>query len=201
MAEDKGAISVYLCEGMVATVDDVVAFLFGMLDASEKIPPHTSTEEAWYLTVCLKLKEIASAKQQPVWIAIDDLGRDPDGKQLLFPEVQKFCDHFALCMTNPAFSRWFRLLLIDYPEGPVPARWKNDFWREVRISSADIQLEHVIEALQAWRATYRFAILDDTLSKLAAGIFAAADGDTPSHRLQRIHDALNETLHALDQAT
>jgi hypothetical protein len=202
MAKDNGAIPVYLCQEIVATVDEVVSWLFGALDASDKIPSRNSTEDAWYRTVCLKLKEIASINKKPLWIAIDDLGRDPNGEQLMDPAIREFCNQFALNMMNPVFYKWFRLLLIDYPDGAVPARWKSDFWQEARTSLADIKLEHVVELLEIWRATYQYNIIDADLLNLAQTILAASDvpaagNNAPYPPLRRIHDALTKTRSTL----
>ena len=51
---------------------------------------------------------------------------------------------------HPAFRQWFRLMLIHYPEGPVPTKWASEFWVEERTSAEDIKQEHVVTLLQEW---------------------------------------------------
>jgi hypothetical protein len=206
-ARDNGAISVYLCDGMVVTVDDVIQQLFSALEALERIPPRDTTTEAWYRIVCVKLQEEASKKNRPVWITVDDLGPTEDGAPLLDPEIRKFCDQFALNMVNPFFRKWFRLMLIHYPDGSVPTRWRRDFWSEDRTNERDVQQPHVVELLRSWSVAHDHKIIEDELTSLAAEVVAKADAPVaPSMgassslpRLQRIHDALTEMLRDLER--
>jgi adenosyl cobinamide kinase/adenosyl cobinamide phosphate guanylyltransferase len=200
-ARDQGALPVYLCEGIVATVDDVVRELFSALDASSEIPPRLTTEDAWYRVVCSKLRELASSKQRPLWIAVDDLGPAADGGPLLDSQIKQFCDQMALNMVNPAFRQWFRLMLIHYPDGQVPTRWKRDFWTEDRTNPMDVRQADVEVLLREWSSRHE-TIIEDELTTLAAAVLARADApETPDEaeapRLQRLHDALVETLNTL----
>ena len=54
-------------------------------------------------------------------------------------------------MRDPAFSQWFRLMLINYPDG-TPTEWTQDFWTEPDnpIDENDIQASHVADCLLAW---------------------------------------------------
>jgi hypothetical protein len=170
------------------------------LGASEQIPPRTSTEDAWYRAVCVRLQEVANRKGQPLWIAIDDLGVGQDGAPLLDAEIRKFCDQLVLNMPNPAFRRWFRVMLINYPSGPVPTRWRSDHWDEDRTSEADLRQEHVAQLLRVWAERRGHSILEGDLTKLATEVISRAEdpsGEGSKQRLQRIHDALKETLRGL----
>ena len=86
-----------------------------------------------------------------LWIAIDDLGVDEDDMPLLDAKIKEFCDQFALLMMNPAFRKWFRLMLIHYPDGDVPIKWSHESWKEDSPKISDIQEEDVMDFLRWWR--------------------------------------------------
>jgi hypothetical protein len=142
----------------------------------------------------VKLREVAASKNRQLWIAIDDLGVDEDDAPLLDPEIRKFCDQFALNMMNPVFRKWFRLMLIHYPDGPVPTKWRHEFWKEDRPSVTDIQPNHVMDFLRWWRtARASRTILDDEMSSIAHEVISQADTDE-AQRLYLIHSALSEAV-------
>lgn len=207
-AKDGGAKVVYLFEGIVASVDDVVGQLFSALEATSEIPPVTTTRQAWYQAVCVKLQDLAARKQQRIWIAVDDLGPGPGQPPapLLDREIREFCDQFALNMPNPLFADWFRLMLIHYPDGDVPTRWRHEFWSEDRTSEADVQQPHVEEFLRSWAAHRDRNLLDEQVTSLAAAIIAKADepqppGNNAVPRLKQLHDAVEETLRDLERGS
>lgn len=198
-AQDRGATPVYLCDGIVATVDETILQLFSALEASNQIPARNTTDDAWYKAVCFKLQELAAAKKQPLWIAVDDLGPAPDGGPLLDQEIRRFFEQFALNMLNPAFRRWFRLLLIHYPDGPVPTKWRREFWAEDRTSAGDITADHVAGLLREWTAAHERTLIEDELLDLAKNVIDKADADlaqgaADASRPQLIHDTLVEML-------
>jgi hypothetical protein len=150
---------------------------------------------------------IASDKKQQLWVAIDDLGgeNEPDGAPLLDPQIAAFAGQFVLNMANPAFGQWFRLMLIHYPDGPVPTRWLREVWDEDRPTDADVTEEDVQEYLRDWAAEQDRTFLDDELAALAEQVMAKVDApDSPVEavlpRLQRLHDTLTETLRTQVQA-
>jgi len=142
-ATKLGAQYLYLFDGLVSNVNDLVLQLFVAFEASDEIPPRNTTENAWYKLVCAKLQEIASSKKQALWIAIDDLGLDEKEVPLLDQDIRNFCNQFALNMMNPLFRKWFRIMLIDYPEGPVPTKWTSEIWTEDRTSSRPKKIKSV----------------------------------------------------------
>lgn len=201
-ATDKGSQPVYLYPEIVPTVLDLINQLFSSLGAMDQIPPAFTTDEAWYRTACTKLMDICTKQNKRLWIAVDDLGPDPQGVPLVDAEVKKFCDVFALNMLNPPFRKNFRLMLIHYPEGTTPTKWKREFWTEERTSETDVKQEHVQELLKKWAITKDKTIVEDQLKKLADEVIANAEAplpanETPQPRLQRIHDELKKKLDEL----
>lgn len=200
-AQAQGALVVYVDRDLIATVDELILQLFSALESSDKIPPRPTTDDAWYRAVCIKLAEVAAIKRRQLWLAVDDLGPAPDGAPLLDPEVRRFCDQLALTMKNPVFRQWFRLMLIHYPDGPVPTRWEQGTWVEERTSEADIQQTHVLDQIRAWLTANGRSALEEELKKLADDVIAAADAppaaDDARPRLRRLRDALSATLTAL----
>jgi hypothetical protein len=200
-AEDTGAKPVYMYAETVATVDHVVEELFGALGAADEVPPRDTTSHAWYMTVCRKLGYVAGQKNQRLWVAVDDLGAasDEDGAPLLDPEITRFCGQFVAHMANPAFGRWFRLMLIHYPDGPVPTRWLRDVWREDRPRGDEGDQQDVDDYLRDWAAAQDGKTLpDDERKAWAAKVIAQVDAPPPEQanlpRLQRLHDKLAEIL-------
>jgi hypothetical protein len=151
-AEEAGAASVYLYAPQVATVADVIWYLFDALDAADELPECDTTGPAWYAEVCRRLGTVARRRERVLWVAIDDLAASEDGAPLLDPEIAAFCQQFVLQMPNPAFGKWFRLMLIHYPDGAVPTRWLRDVWAEDRPEVGSVQQEHVEAFLLEWAA-------------------------------------------------
>jgi hypothetical protein len=58
-ATDENAQSVYICDGMVGALDDVVRELFGALNAQSKIPPVDETDSGYHAKVWSTLREVA----------------------------------------------------------------------------------------------------------------------------------------------
>lgn len=198
-ARDKASEPVYLYPEAVPTVRDLVDNLFSALGAMDQIPPAFTTDEAWYRTACTKLNDVCTKQKKRLWIAVDDLGPDAEGVPLVDAEVKKFCDVFALNMLNPPFRKNFRLMLIHYPEGTTPTKWKREFWAEERTSEADVKQEHVQDLLKKWAITKDKTIVEDQLKELAGEVIAKAEAPLPANeppqpRLQRIHDELKKKL-------
>jgi hypothetical protein len=201
-ARDRGAEFVYITSGTVASVKNVIERLFSTLGAFDEIPPTYSTDMAGYMTLCFKLQSVAVRARKQLWIAIDDLGHGPDGAPLLSPEIKEFFDQFALQMIDPSFSNWFRLMLIHYPEGKLPTKWKREILTEDRPSDADVQQADVAELLREWADANGRSIVQADLLELASDVIANADAPLPPEaepvsRLQRINDELSRVLGGL----
>jgi hypothetical protein len=199
VARKRGALTVYLSNGMVTKVNEVVTRLFSTLEASDKIPKLDSTPDAWYEAVCSALLEATKRKQRPLWIAVDGFAGGATGKPPFDTPVRDFFDHFALNLMDPAFGEWFRLMLIHYPDGPEPAKWESDFWTVDRTSVADIQQEHVVALIQNWLRAHDRKMLDDEVVELAKSVIAKADappppGVTSPPRLRIIHNVVTELI-------
>ena len=198
-ARDRGAVFVYIASGMVVTVGHVVERLFSAVGAHNEIPPTFTTDMAGYITVCFKLQSVALRGGKQVWIAVDDLGPGPDGVPLLSTEIREFFDQFALQMMDPSFSTWFRLMLIHYPEGKLPTKWKREILTEDRPNEADVQVGEVAEVLREWAEAHGRNIVEAELLELAADVMESAQappepGADPASRLQRINEELSRTL-------
>ncbi len=207
LARSHGADSIFLFEGLVSTADDVLDTLFAAMEGLDRKPALTTTQDAWFRLACTRLLELAERRRRLLWVVVDDLGTTDDGPRL-DPTVRAFFDQFALAMANPAFAKWFRLVLIDYPDGPIPTRWKP-FWVADRLTEAEVDKDAISEFVLAWArrrkkavsnvqademATNIVASVDAALAAPAAGAAEAAPG--PS-RLTRIHEALTAALEAL----
>ncbi|MDX8148791.1 hypothetical protein SK854_42210 [Lentzea sp. BCCO 10_0061] len=201
MARTWGADPVYLFDGLVATVDDVVKKLFAVLRTVDDVPPRgDSTMDAWFRDVCFKMQELAAARGRPLWIAVDDLGVAADGTPLLDQEIRRFFDQFALNLVDSSFSAWFRLMLIHYPEGPVPTKWEQDLWHEERTDEADVRQEHVADLIRSWSAARSRKVLEEEVLELAGQVIETAEARPPGNgcRLRHIKNALEATLRNLE---
>ena len=155
----------------------------------------------------MKLGELALRKDRRLWVAIDDLGHHPaTAATLMDREIRVFCDRFAAMMANPAFGQRFRLMLIQYPDGPTPTKWRSEVWTEDRPCEKPIEREHVVQFLAAWTQGRGQPQFEHDLETWAAEVVAEADAaprsdEAPSARLQRLHDALVDRMRALERAT
>lgn len=193
LAQALGEECIYLCDGLVGTVDDVMDLIFAPLRG--KVPVRLTTPDAWFRKVCAAMIGLAGKRRQRYWIVCDDLGVGTDGPRL-DPLIRQFFDQVALSMLNPAFSKWFRLLLIDYPDGPLPTKWKG-FWLEERTAQADLHAGELSKFLAQWANRKKKLLAEDEAKKFAADILTKADAPASAEtrpRLERIHDELLAVL-------
>jgi hypothetical protein len=201
-AKEQGAEVTYITQGLVATVGEVVNRLFGLFDSKDLIPPVATTPDAWYGSVVTELRAAAVRRQRALWIAVDDLGPGEDGiTPMLDPTIRAFFEVFALQLVDPAMSRWFRLMLIHYPDGRVPTRWNSDLWREDRTDREAVQAKEVAEVLRERLADRKVTAADDTVKGWAEQVIAAAADAPGEDRLRLIHQALVSRLRALAGGT
>lgn len=198
MATALGAKCIYLFDGIVSTLDEVLEQLFTGVGDATAVPARLESEDAWFKRACVKLQAVAQKNGQVCWIVADDLGLLPTGPRL-DPQIRQFFEQFALSMANPAFARWFRLVLIDYPDGPVPTKWKS-FWVEDRTQPAEVDEKSIADFVLNWAARKKKKLGADDAQKLAVDILANVSQPTlpdgPS-RLARIHQALEAALEKL----
>lgn len=192
--------AIYVCEGLVATVDDVIKALFDKLQAPDLLPPKDTSTDAWYRAVCSKLVIAAARNNTRWWIAVDDLGPGEGGAPLLDAEIRRFFEHFAFEMVDPELRRWFRLMLIGYPEGAVPTRWKREQWREDRPDTSAPTQDHLIAMLRARSGASGLGIHEDTARAVADKVLAIGAAASPDEKLFAIHDALDAELAAFGGA-
>ena len=196
-ADSLGEECIYLCAGLIATAEDALEMVFAPLDGS--VPPKLTTDAAWYQKASTEMMRLAGKKQQRFWIVVDDLGATTEGP-LLDDQIRELIDKIALNMINPAFARWFRLVLIDYPDKPVPTKWKG-FWLEDRPSETHIQADKVAHFMRRWADRKKQKVLsEDEALKLAQTLLGRVDAPTSGDsrpRLERIHDELEIVLDGL----
>ena len=194
----RGAEVVYLAEGIVSTVDEVAQMLFGAYDV-DALPPRDTTEEAWYRTICVELKKLASSHRRPLWIVADSLGDDTSGNPLLDPEIVRFLEHFAMLLSSPMIGRWFRLMLINYPDKAIPTKWAPELYREDNPSDLDIEVPDVEDGIREWLRSSGRTVHEQQLRKLAHSVMEMAElDDTGSCRLRRISSAFSIHVAALE---
>lgn len=193
LADDLGASSVYLFEGIVSTVEEVVEQLFAMVGGSDLVPPRLGSEEAWFKKVCLKLQELAQARKEVIWIVADDLGEDENGPRLDIT-IRRFFEQFVLTMANPAFARWFRVILLDYPDGAVPTKWRN-VWCEDRPDAGEIDEDVLKDFLVKWANIKQKNLGNEKAAEIAAEIIAKVTA--AEQKLPLIHSELNGVLESL----
>lgn len=194
LAASRGEQCIYLNEDIVRNLEDVLENLFLTIGgAGAKRPEPMETPVAWYQRVCTNLIPLGS-RQGPWWIVIDDLGAGDDGPRF-DPEIKDFFDQFALAMKNPAFARWFRLVLIDYPDGRLPTRW-SDFWEEDRPDAAHLDTGAISRFVVEWAQRQNKQMGPDDAERFARQVMAAVDmaTDPEKSRLQSIHEAIVQAL-------
>ena len=201
-ARENGADVTYIFDGTAGSVRWVIDKLFSALQASDRIPPEDTSPHAWYRSVFNRLMEAAARRGRPLWVAVDDLGPGPDGVPRLDTEIRAFFDQLALHLLDPAMHRWFRLLLIHYPEGPLPTKWERELWEEDRTDAGDVQADDIISVLHEWASDHHKQLLETEATRLAGEVIAVADSprDTAragTPRLRRIQDELTAVLRNL----
>ncbi len=198
IARDKGAEVVYLYDGIITTLQEAIENIFSALGAgSDKIPQQLSTDEAWYKAVCIKMKELATAQNKKIWIVADDLGYI-NGGPILDTRIRMFFEQFTLFLQDSSFSKFFRLMLINYAEPTTPTKWKSHMWTEVKANENDIQQNHVEDFLKDWAAFQKITILEQDLKAVAGEIIEQSqnppEGIIGHSRLERIHEILTLKL-------
>jgi len=174
LARGLGAECVYLFEGYVADVDAVLDQLFAALGNSAAKPTVLETTTAFYMRVCNKLQETAIKQNKQLWVVVDDLGAGPDGAPLLDKEILAFFNQFGLSMANPSFAKWFRLVLLDYPDTGVPTKWK-DVWVEDRTAPGEADTTAVSQFLEQWAARKNKKIVAADAKKFVDDVVAKVD--------------------------
>ncbi len=210
VARTMGEECIYLYEGNISTIRDVVDELFTTFGATAEekaaVLDQTSTDDGWFLTVCRRLGALGAKKSQVSWLVIDDLGEDETGPRL-DPMIRRFADQVVVSMANPAFAKWFRIVLLDYPDRGsrsrgvgVPTKWR-DVWDEDRPDVAEVDAAALEDFILLWARRKNKNIGEDDAKKFAADVIAAVEEETgaddPPSRLKSIHDALQATLETL----
>lgn len=163
----------YLYDGNVTSVGTALRHIFNALEKPKAIPKQNSSPNAWYADCFFEMQVIAGerakAGRKRLWIVIDDLGETQYGPKL-DPEIKGFFEQFALQMANGAFSQYFRLVLIEYPRGPVPTKWKRGSWLEDDTRESPPKTEDLADFLRQWGDDHNKAIGEDDAERLSKDI-------------------------------
>jgi hypothetical protein len=192
-AEALGHECIYLCQGIIATVEDTLNMIFASLGAPS--PPRLTTEAAWFQKACADMLLLASQKQKRYWVVADDLGATDEGP-LLDDLIRQLFDKMALNMLNPVFANRFKLVLIDYPDR-VPTKWEDDFWVEDRPTEEQVKAVAVAEFLRRWVERKGKVLPEVEVLKLAEDVIAIVEAPVHGETrpwLKRIHDELSAVL-------
>jgi hypothetical protein len=185
----------YLGSGSIGTADDALRLIFREVGEP---PARQTTENASFAAACRALAEHYEQRRMQRWIVVDDLGVR-DGVSLLDPEVRELCEQIVLQMQDPKVARWIRLVLIDYPEGPLPTRWRK-CWMEDRVVESEIDDQAVGEFLLRWARHNRKILPDMQAGSLATRVVLRAEANAANDgcaRLGHIHDGLSQLLEKL----
>jgi hypothetical protein len=200
-AMERGALATFMDRDMVGSVDEVIKKLFGIYNARHRIPDgEDQSTDAWYRAVCTELTLVASNAVSPrqLWIAVDDLGFQPDGvTPLMDPEIRNFFNQFVMLLSDPLAYPWFRLMLIHYPI-TEPASWKRmGLLDEDRTAVHDVCKDHVVEVIREWLRDRGEQQLDVYIDRTASEVIAYADSPPPENTkpwLELIHEELKRRL-------
>lgn len=192
-AKSLGDKPFLIVAGMFPSVEGVIGKIFDILDG--EVPAGLSTDPAWYSTVCSKMIRFAEkGKYRRYWIIVDDLQR-------MDQNIRRFFEQAVLNMVDDAFSSRFRLVLIDYPEGPVPVNWIKGYWAEEVTAEADIKADVLSTFLSNWAVQKKKLLTDVKAKEEAAKLLARVGTPAPPNDtrpyLERVHDELTALLGSL----
>ena len=205
VARSRGAKIAYLWSGNAASLEAAVAELYLALEVDEvpDLGEVDTTGIASYQPVLRDLHRAAVRTDRTLWVTVDDLGNGPDDAPLIDRAVRDFCDQFALNLLNPAFAARFRLMLIHYPEGPVPTRWPSELWGGGRREGRGHRGLARAGAPRRVGGRARGGSCTTASSPWpAAEIIAAGEADPGPdgpYRLERLHAAMTDALQGLEQ--
>lgn len=183
---------VFMGSDMVGTVQEVMDTLFRTLGGTA--PESLESEDAWFRRACLDLQERAQQQKSRLWIIVDDLGEDEHGPRL-DTAIRRFFEQLVLQMASPHFNEWFRIILLDYPKGPTPTKWRK-IWLEDLPSADSVVEKDIQDFLLEWATLNDKQLATDRATSLAKDIVQKATS-TPANGippLQRIHDEIESTL-------
>jgi hypothetical protein len=213
IAEEIGESPVlYIYEGNVYDARSVLHKIFGALGKpKEVIPPQNTSPTAWFIECLQTMQDIAIERakergrppqapdRQRQWIVVDDLGETENGPKLDL-EIRSFFQAFVLQMADATFSQYFRLVLIEYPKGPVPTKWKKGFWLEDDTGAAAPRAEFLAEFLQQWGQYKGKGLPAEEADRLSTDILlkVRAQGDVfVATDWERVHQELLLVLEGL----
>ncbi len=223
-AKEAGAKPIYVGQGIVFTLEDVIRELFApvggiptqLAEMLANVQSKPTTPDAWFRLICNLLLEAANKANLQLWIAVDDLGLDEQNQPLIDDEILQFFKQFALMMQAAQYQARFRLMLIHFPEG-TPTRWSTVIWKADTAVADEIQEEAIVDFLRGWSRERGKVIVEDQLATLSKELIAGLDAppgpgsrrrgaphaaaEVPEvPRLQRLFDLLTAMTQKLEQA-
>jgi hypothetical protein len=197
-AHQTGQKCIYLYAATATTVQEAVNQI--CVGLGGMAPANFSTDSAWYRQVALHMMGLAQAKECGAWIIMDDLGLDAGDVSLIDPEICKFFDVLALFTADPNFAKWFRLILISYPD-EKPVQWKEECFIEDRTAVSDLQEPEIKAYLSHWAQKKGKTLTESQAMALSEAIMQKASappaGSDKRSRLKRMHDELASVLDTL----
>jgi hypothetical protein len=183
---------IVIVPGLVATSKELLNSLFVNLLEQKKVPSQLTSDPAWYRLAYTYMARDAAVrnKHRRYWIVVDDL-------QEMDREIREFFDQATLQMVDPSFSKWFRVVLIDYP-AQIPTKWDGSHWIDDEPKPAEID-ETVLSAFLVQAAQQRNKTLTEADSvrwanEILTRSAAPRDGQDRRCLLQRINEELTAEM-------
>lgn len=197
VAKERGDKVIYLYEENANRIDQVVSYLLPRLGTGQApAPPQDTTDHAWYRQVGLDALERATRSNQRCWIVVDNLSPDPQGQPRMDREVLALFHQFALLMADPEFSRYFRLVFLDYPSAPnhPPSRLKKTLLEEDMTGPlGDVEIGAFVKSvLGRWHQQYSEEDLQTLIQTLMKNAEEKLIANPEPGRTQAIYESLAE---------
>lgn len=186
----------YLYEGNATTVDEAVKHVFDAVALQP--PPRATTADAWYGDVWDHVRGHLRANDTRWWIVVDDLAPDANGQPRMDREVLELFHKLALKLMSADFAKYFRLVLLDYPEGPnhPPSKLKRDVIVPDRTGAvSDADLAALVET--HWGRRGRQSLPNESLKQaleFRAKLAQRLGASNASSEVQTLHDVVFDWL-------
>ena len=192
---------IYLGVGTVTTPKEALDHIF--MELGGAVPEQTTTDAAWYRQAAFAMMKTAKENgiTNRVWIIMDDLGIDDDGAPKLDAGICTLFDQLAAFTSTPSFTKWFRLVLIAYPNTPLPQAWQMNAIEDTA-SIRDIDEDTISGYLLECAKRKQRSLGDGQAMSLAKGVLSNCPIDVMDINqtrllLGRIHQQLTTVVEKL----